>query len=191
MPPTFTFEWMERLLVSYLISLMEKARKPFAETGFKKRSQLVKAESLHGPGVDRACELLASSVVEQWPTPDIDPALLVAIDPTYLDIEQALADVAPEWIRLTRNHELALYLEQVQEALFRVTADRTELGADVEVTPYTELLPFALYSTRSRQYDDLSLSDLLKAPIVNAASPREVRFSRCQLLCRSFGCQIG
>lgn len=156
--------------VSYLISLMEKARMPFAETGFKKRSQLVKAESLHGPSVDRACELLASSMVEQWPTSDIDPEVLVTIDPTYVDIERALADVASEWTRLTRNHELALYLEQVQELLFR-----TETGSDIKVTPNMELLPLSLYSTRSREHDDLSLSDLLKAPTIHVEAPGEVR----------------
>jgi len=156
--------------VSYLISLMEKARMPFAETGFKKRSQLVKAESLHGPGVDQACKLLASSMVEQWPTSDLDPEVLVVIDPTYLDIERALADVAPEWTRLARNHELARYLEQVQEVLFR-----TETGSDVKVIANVEPLPLPLYSTRSREHDDLSLSDLLKAPIVNIEAPGEVR----------------
>ncbi|KAI4942649.1 hypothetical protein J4E91_009818 [Alternaria rosae] len=156
--------------VSYLISLMEKARMPFAETGFKKRSQLVKAESLHGPSVDRACELLASSMVEQWPTSDIDPEVLVTIDPTYVDVERALADVASEWTRLTRNHELALYLEQVQEVLFR-----TETGSDIKVTPNMELLPLSLYSTRSREHDDLSLLDLLKAPTIHSKAPGEVR----------------
>jgi hypothetical protein len=157
--------------VSYLVSLMEKARVPFFGTGFKKRSQRVKAESLHGPNVDKACELLAVSIVRQWPASDINPQALAVVDPAYLDVDRALADIASEWTRLTRNHELALYLEQVQQVLFRVTIPRTETVTDFEATLNTTLLSSPLYLSRSREHDDLSLSDLLKAPVDESRGP--------------------
>jgi len=161
--------------MSYLISLMEKSRMPFSETGFKKRAQLVKAESLHGPNVDESCEALARSILKQWPSSEIETQKLIAINPTYLDVDWALADVVPEWTRLTRNHELSLYLEQVQEVLYRVTIGRVEVDINNKVTPKAKLLPLSLYSTRSRKNDDLSLSDLLKAPIVSIQVPKEMR----------------
>ncbi|KAF7676522.1 hypothetical protein GT037_006027 [Alternaria burnsii] len=157
---------------SYLISLMERARMPFSETGFRKRSQLVKAESLHGPSVDRACELLAGSIIQQWPASDIDLRRLVAIDPTYLNVDQALADVASEWTRLTRNHELSLYLEQVQEVLSRMTTHQTKASLVLIASSDTELMPSSLYPVRSREYDDQSLSDLMKARVVTIEEPR-------------------
>ncbi|CAN9475149.1 unnamed protein product [Alternaria alternata] len=157
---------------SYLISLMERARMPFSETGFRKRSQLVKAESLHGPSVDQACELLAGSIIQQWPASDIDLRRLVAIDPTYLNVDQALADVASEWTRLTRNHELSLYLEQVQEVLSRMTTHQTEASLVLIASSDTELMPSSLYPVRSRKYDDQSLSDLMKARVVTIEEPR-------------------
>lgn len=157
---------------SYLISLMERARMPFSETGFRKRSQLVKAESLHGPGVDQACELLADSIIQQWPASDIDSRRLVAIDPTYLNVDQALADVASEWTRLTRNHELSLYLKQVQEVLSRMTTHQTEASFVLRASSNTKLTPSSLYPVRSREYDDQSLSDLMKARVVTIEEPR-------------------
>ncbi|KAL1792497.1 hypothetical protein ACET3X_009004 [Alternaria dauci] len=152
---------------SYLISLIEKARMPFSETGFRKRSQLVKAESLHGPGVDKACELLADSIIQQWPASDIDSRRLVAIDPAYLNVDRALADVASEWTRLTRNHELSLYLEQVQGVLSRLTAHQTEASLVLEVKSHTKLRSSSLYPVRSRKYDDQSLSALMKARVID------------------------
>jgi len=145
---------------------------PFSETGFRKRSQLVKAESLHGPSVDHACELLAGSIIQQWPASDIDLRRLVAIDPTYLNVDQALADVASEWTRLTRNHELSLYLEQVQEVLSRMTTHQTEASLVLIASSDTELMPSSLYPVRSREYDDQSLSDLMKARVVTIEEPR-------------------
>ncbi|KAG9185573.1 hypothetical protein G6011_06904 [Alternaria panax] len=152
---------------SYLISLIERARMQFSETGFKKRSQLVKAESIHGPSVDKACKLLADSIIKQWPASDIDSRRLVAIDPTYLDVDRALSDVASEWTRLTRNYELSLYLEQVQDILSCVTAHRTDANLLLEVKPDAKPMSSSLYSVRSKKYDDQSLSDLMKAQVVN------------------------
>jgi hypothetical protein len=95
---------------SYITSLMDGARLPFSETGFKKRAQLVKAEAAHGPDVDSSCEALAHSIIAQWPDTVIDANRLVPINPKYLDVDRALADVIPEWTRLTRNHELHMYV---------------------------------------------------------------------------------
>lgn len=155
---------------SYLISLMEKSRMPFSETGFRKRSQLVKAENLHGPNVDQSCEALANSILKQWPAPEVEPRKLVAIDTTYLDVGQALDDIGPEWTRLTRNHELALYLEQVQQILFRVTAHELGAGPLTEAISDNKSTPSSLYPTRSREQDDLPLSAILRARVFNSES---------------------
>ncbi|RMZ67587.1 p-loop containing nucleoside triphosphate hydrolase [Pyrenophora seminiperda CCB06] len=146
---------------SYLVSLMGKARVPFSDTGFKKRSQVVKAESSHEPNVDASCEALARSIGEQWPVSEIDPQSLPAIDPIYLDVERALVDVAPEWGRLTRNYELSLYLDRVQNILFQVAAQNPETVASGLATIPTKSIAHAVYPTRSRTGDDRSLSDLL------------------------------
>ncbi|KAL6161149.1 hypothetical protein ACJBU6_00280 [Exserohilum turcicum] len=150
---------------SYLVSLMIKARIPFSETGFKKRSQLVKAETLHGPNVDRACELMAASILEQWPSTEIDPRQLVSIDPAHLNIERALADIAPEWTRLSQNHELFLYLEKVQEVLSRVALRVSGNQPLLPPRMITEPLPSSVYPERSRAGDDMTLSKLLRAQI--------------------------
>ncbi|EFQ90317.1 hypothetical protein PTT_13180 [Pyrenophora teres f. teres 0-1] len=151
---------------SYLISLMGKARVPFSETGFKKRSQLVKAESSHEPNVDASCEALARSIGDQWPVSPIDPLRLPAIDPVFLDVERALVDVAPEWDRLTRNYELSLYLDHVQNILFRVAAQNPKAGSSAAIT-LTKPTSFPVYPTRSKTGDDKSLSDLLGGCIVS------------------------
>ncbi|USP78848.1 hypothetical protein yc1106_06122 [Curvularia clavata] len=152
---------------SYFVSLMAKARVPFSETGFKKRSQLVKAESLHEPNVDKACELLAASIVAQWPSSKIDPQRLEAVDPAHLDIERALADITPEWTRLTQNHELLSYLEQVQDVLSR--AYPQECKSLRPAVAQTEIVSFLVYPERSRTGDDMQLCHLLKCPIAGYA----------------------
>ncbi|KAJ5065101.1 hypothetical protein J3E72DRAFT_210908, partial [Bipolaris maydis] len=149
--------------MSYFVSLMAKARISFSETGFKKRSQLVKAQSLHEPNVDKACELLATSISAQWPSSRIDPKKLPIINSEYLDVERALTDITPEWTRLTQNHELCTYLEQVQKIL-----SRTNLQHHQSLPPvFTEIkLPSAtIYPQRSRVNDDLTLRHLLKLHI--------------------------
>ncbi|EMD69950.1 hypothetical protein COCSADRAFT_342034 [Bipolaris sorokiniana ND90Pr] len=145
---------------SYFVSLMAKARIAFSETGFKKRSQLVKAQSLHEPSVDKACELLATSISAQWPSFRIDPKRLPIINSEYLDVGRALADISPEWTRLTQNHELCTYLEQVQKVLSRASLQHGQFLPPV-VTE-SELSPAAIYPQRSRANDDLTLRHLLK-----------------------------
>ncbi|KAF1941022.1 hypothetical protein EJ02DRAFT_423478 [Clathrospora elynae] len=160
---------------SYLISLMEKARMAFCESGFKKRSQLIKAESLHGPNVERSCEALARSIGEQWPTSEIDVQKLVAIDPTYLDVDRALADLKHEWVRFTQNHALSLYLERVQEALWRFAAqglDTTSTTSDANANAEAEQSSLSLYPTRVRDDDDVSLSTLLGHDIAGPTVPK-------------------
>ncbi|KAA8623344.1 DUF3638 multi-domain protein [Pyrenophora tritici-repentis] len=146
---------------SYLMSLMDKARVPFLGTGFKKRSQLVKAESSHEPNVDASCEALARSIGEQWPASLIDPLKLPAIDPVFLDVERAVIDVTPEWNRLTCNYELSLYLDRVQNVLFRVAAQHPRAGSSAVASTLTKPTSLPVYPTRSKTGDDMSLSGLL------------------------------
>ncbi|KAF2623830.1 hypothetical protein BU25DRAFT_399960 [Macroventuria anomochaeta] len=156
---------------SYLVSLMEKARMPFVSVGFKKRSQVVVAENNHGQYVEKSCEALACSIQTQWPQPEIDVTKLADVDPAHLDVERALEDLAPEWQRLTRNHELAMYLEQVQVLLDRSSAAQmnTPNSAPSFSGPHTDISttsrPQQLYSSRNRYGDDLSLPKLLQQPI--------------------------
>ncbi|XP_014557348.1 hypothetical protein COCVIDRAFT_97420 [Bipolaris victoriae FI3] len=145
---------------SYFVSLMVKARIAFSETGFKKRSQLIKAQSLHEPSVDKACELLATSISAQWPSLRIDPKRLPTINPEYLDVERALADITPEWTRLTQNHELCTYLEQVQKVLSQASLQHGQ--SLPPIVTENELPPAAIYPQRSRANDDLTLRHLLK-----------------------------
>jgi hypothetical protein len=160
---------------SYIMSLIESARTPFSETGFKKRSQLVKAESAHSPDVDSSCEALAYSIIEQWPDSAIDSRRLVPIDAKHLDVDRALADVNPEWIRLTRNHELHMYLERVQEVLLRSASQSHsadfQSGSGV-VEPFPSVAPLAPYIIRVRTDDDQSFSRLLQHDIYGPEVPR-------------------
>ncbi|KAF1848960.1 uncharacterized protein K460DRAFT_404218 [Cucurbitaria berberidis CBS 394.84] len=149
----------------YLVSLMAKAKMPFSELGFKKRHQMVVAKGHHSEWVDKSCELLAYSIQKQWPSPEIDLQELVYIDSAHLNVERALADLSPEWIRLTRNHELAIHLEKVQTVLDRVTANEATvpgLGLPV-LRGEEEILSHraTLYPTRVRDRDNPTLSRLL------------------------------
>lgn len=155
---------------SYLVSFMEKARMPFVSAGFKKRSQVVVAENNHGQYVDKACEALACSIQAQWPRTEIEVSKLADVDPTYLDIQRAVEDISPEWQRLTRNHELALYLELVQTSLDRSNIDQNRTS-DPETSPITSNMslkaPFVLqvYPSRNRERDELSLPKLLQLSV--------------------------
>lgn len=155
----------------YLVALMERAKMPFSATGFKKRSQLVIAENHHAQYVERSCEALACSIQTQWPRQTIDVAKLIDIDPAQLDLTQALEDLTPEWQRLTRNHELAMYLEQVQILLDRLSTSvpsTPESAGNYESLHVDVLATFSAkrsYPSRIRFDDGLSLSNLLQKPV--------------------------
>ena len=152
---------------SYLVSFMERAKMPFLETGFKKRSQLIIAQGLHQPRVERSCVLLADSIREQWPNPDINKVELASIDTRYLDVTEAINDVEPEWERLTRNHELARYIEKVQKILWRsaVAVQRSAKYDEVDHSAFSTALPQITYPIRDKQRDNLSLLNLLQQPV--------------------------
>ena len=156
---------------SYLVFFMEKAKMPFNATGFKKRAQIVVAANNHDHYVEKSCEALAGSIQTQWPQQDIDVTKLVNVDPAHLDVARALEDLTPEWQRLTWNHELAMYLEQIQVLLDRSSADRTSVsGLEVNVHEATTsrlatVKSQQLYTLRNRDRDDLPLFKLLQQPI--------------------------
>lgn len=155
---------------SYLISFMEKARMPFVSGGFKKRSQVVIAENNHGHYVDKACEALACSIQAQWPRMEIDISKLANVDPGTIDVHRALEDITPEWQRLTRNHELATYLEHVQAAVDRSSKARlctknAETSINTSQTSYQVSEPLQVFSSRHREGDDLPLSKLLQLSV--------------------------
>ena len=103
---------------------------------------------------------------------------MAAIDPAHVDVERALKDLTPEWQRLTRNHELAVYLEGVQTLLDRSIADQKETAkttvSDSPLHPsnYTQLRSSSRYSSRNRSGDDLSLPRLLQQSIRRTDFPR-------------------
>lgn len=156
---------------SYLVSFMDKARMPFVAVGFKKRSQIVIAENNHGNLVEKSCGALACSIQAQWPQSEIDVTKLADVDPAHVDVERALEDLTPEWQRLTRNHELAVYLDAVQTLLDRSSADtgkasQTTMGCNpLYPCDYTRPNPASRYPSRNRDGDDLSLPRLLEQPI--------------------------
>ena len=156
---------------SYLESFMEKAKMPFVPVGFKKRSHIVVAENNHGQYVANCCKALACSIQAQWPQPEIDGTKLADVNPAHLNVDRALEDLTPEWQRLTRNHELARYLEQVQVLLDRSSAAQTNTSSSEASCsgPRTGIptrpRPQHLYPLRNREGDDLSLSKLLKQPV--------------------------
>lgn len=160
---------------SYLVSFMDKARMPFNAAGFKKRSQVVVAENNHDSSVEKSCEALACSIQAQWPESEINIKKLIDVDPAHVDIARALEDLTPEWQRLTRNHELAVYLENIQVSLDRSSASRTETPAlaptltSLHPAANTHLKPPLRYTSRCRDGDDLSLSRLLERPFRRAA----------------------
>ncbi|KAJ8110852.1 hypothetical protein OPT61_g6407 [Boeremia exigua] len=156
---------------SYLVSFMEKARMPFNPVGFKKRSQVVVAENNHSQYVVRSCEALACSIQAQWPRTEIDRTKLVHVDSAHVDLDRALEDIMPEWQRLTRNHELATYLEQVQVLLDQSSNAQTHTPSS-EASRGTSSESFLAapkpqhrYPSRNRKGDDLSLPVLLQYSI--------------------------
>jgi hypothetical protein len=152
---------------SYLVSLMAKAKKPFVDTGFKKRSLLVKAEVLHEPNIEKSSEALARSILKQWPAPEIDARQLLSIDPAYLDADKALEDIAPEWTRFAHNHELSLYLEQVQAILSQLADQDAKPQSRIVTTENKVSVTAPVYSTRERSCDDPTLSRLLQRDITH------------------------
>jgi hypothetical protein len=142
---------------------------PFSKYEFEKRSQLVKAESAHDPDVDSNCETLACSIIDQWPDRVINAGRLVAIDPKHLDVDRALADVTPDRIHLTRNHDLHTYLERVRDVLSMVDIQsQTKPLTDAPFPPVARVLP---YITRARIRDDQSLSELLQYDVRGTEVP--------------------
>ncbi|KAJ4352792.1 hypothetical protein N0V95_003954 [Ascochyta clinopodiicola] len=155
---------------SYLVSFMEKAKMPFLASGFKKRSQLVIAENHHDQYVEKSCEALACSIQTQWPRQEIDVAELIHIDPTQLDVVRVLEDLTPEWHRLTRNHELAMYLEQTQVLVDRMSTPPSSKSNAIanHDCPHIDALTSKtakLYPSRDRFGDRVSLSRLLQQPL--------------------------
>ncbi|KAL6705011.1 hypothetical protein ACN47E_007414 [Coniothyrium glycines] len=144
---------------SYLASLMSKAKQPFNPSGYKKRSLQVVAEHSHETSVEASCDALANSILAMWPHPIIATGQLAPVDNAYLDKDQALLDVTPEWIRLTRNYELTLYLEEVQRILWSLDLQQSPStgGADQQALP-----PASRWPTRSRSFDSLTVSQLLQ-----------------------------
>ena len=178
----FHFRADEAPPCSYLISFMEKARMPFVEMGFKKRSHIVIAENSHGSNVDKACKVLAFSIQAQWPRTEIDKSKLADIDPDTIDVHRALEYITPEWQRLTRTHELATYLEHVQAAVDRLSKARmctkiAETSFSTSQMSYQVSESLQVYSSRHREGDDLPLSNLLQLS-VSGVTRQVPRYSR-------------
>jgi hypothetical protein len=161
---------------SYLVSFMQKARMPFSPFGFKKRAQIVVAENQHDQNVERSCEALALSIQAQWPNPDIDNGILANVDPVHVDVERALEDLTPEWQRLTRNHELAKYLDEAQVLLDRSNAQislpQSTASSGIQHTNTQRKLKYQqVFSSRSRDRDNSTLSGLLRQPLRDSLQP--------------------
>ncbi|KAF2848356.1 hypothetical protein T440DRAFT_509489 [Plenodomus tracheiphilus IPT5] len=173
----------------YLVSLLDKAGMSL-QTGLGKRSQLAIAQESHEAAVESDCTLLAESIREQWPNPNIDRKKLYIVDSNNVDIARALANVEPEWERLTRNHELALYIEKVQAILWRYAArlppsanpGKVDLDGDIVASPVVR------YPVRIKQCDHMLLSDILQGIVQppmassNLLSPGVLAWSRSSAL---------
>lgn len=163
---------------SYLVSFMQKARMPFSPFGFKKRAQIVVAENQHDQNVERSCEALALSIQAQWPNPDIENSILANVDPAHVDVQRALEDLTPEWQRLTRNHELAQYLDEVQVLVDRSNAQmslpHSTTSSGIQHTNTQKKLKYQqVFSSRSRDGDNSTLSGLLRQPLRDSFQPRD------------------
>jgi hypothetical protein len=155
---------------------MQKARMPFSPFGFKKRAQIVVAENQHDQNVERSCEALALSIQAQWPNPDVEISILANVDPAHVDVERALEDLTPEWQRLTRNHELAKYLDEVQVLLDRFIAQtslpHSTASSGIQHTNTQRKLKYQqVFSSRSRDGDNPTLSGLLRQPLRDSFQP--------------------
>lgn len=162
--------------LSYLVSLMQKARMPFSPFGFKKRAQIVVAENQHDQNVERSCEALAVFIQAQWPNPDIENSILANVDSAHVDVERALEDLAPEWERLTRNHELAKYLDEVQVLLDHSNAQmslpHSTASSGVQHTNTQRKFKYQqVFPSRSRDGDNSTLSGLLQQPLRDSPQP--------------------
>lgn len=163
---------------SYLVSLMEKAKKNFCEIGFKKRAQLVMAASHHETHVEVSCDMLANSIRKQWPNRTLDPRRLTLIDSAHLDVDRALADVGLEWGRLAQNHDLALYLDKCQEVLSHLATQESRITS-YDLVPYkdTPAEQPTFYTARVRAGDDPSLAKLLQDTFDLSTAPNRPAFT--------------
>ncbi|CAO2650176.1 Nn.00g014680.m01.CDS01 [Neocucurbitaria sp. VM-36] len=151
-----------------LVPLIARAKMPFTATGFKRRHAMIVAESKFRTDVEQSCKSFASSIREQWPDPELDPKKIISIDPAHLDVDTALADISAEWVRLTRNHELALHLGKVQEILDRVASTKATMPDPQHPCSSNEVVTLmgpGRYPMRGRDLDDLTLSRLLRNTI--------------------------
>ncbi|KAH9875702.1 hypothetical protein IAQ61_003166 [Plenodomus lingam] len=149
--------------VSYLVSLL-KMRMPFMETGFRNHSQLLTAQATHESEIERICAPLAKSILRQWPNTSINRAELDFGDSNQIVMVKAIEDIEPEWERLTRNHELGLYFEKVQEIIWRHAAKSPNDNglSELKLTTDVEPEPGIRFPMRDKRDDDMLLSDLLR-----------------------------
>jgi hypothetical protein len=92
------FRMYEVPTVETLVALMDEAKQPFIIVTGTKSSQLSNLEAEHKMRSSEACRTFTESVLEQWPSEELDMRILATIDDTLVDRRDALQLVLPEWI---------------------------------------------------------------------------------------------
>jgi hypothetical protein len=142
--------------------LMGGAKRPYIPPDNLQIGQLAIQRLKHEAEAASACKSLAKSLVAQWPSRDFDQDQLAAVEPMFLDREEALFRIRPEWIRLVDNFRFSQHLDQVQLVLSQYAIECAPSGLPVVVS---DTHPPELDPIRNRGSDCPTLQKLLERDI--------------------------
>lgn len=115
------FRFNEVPTESYLVELIDKCRAPYpgderdlleVQISHKMFKKLQNAQHKHEQSTGQHCTALVQALLRQWPC--AEPTEGGLIEPSMLDVPQAMNILCPEWLRLFQNLELSSYIEKVQ-----------------------------------------------------------------------------
>jgi hypothetical protein len=123
-PSYIQFRQNQNPRVEYLVQLMKNCRLPYPGDerstlqfilSSKQRRKLIEAELAHERNTENDCKALAQSLLDQWPC--LEPTIEIFSRSEWVNIDQAMEIIRPEWERLFQNMELSCHIQQVQLVL--------------------------------------------------------------------------
>lgn len=169
-PPTWEtytdFRFNQVPTEGYLVELIDKCRAPYpgderdlleVQISHKMLKKLQSAQHKHEQSTEQHCTALVQALLRQWPCPE--PTEVGFIEPSMLDLPQAMNILCPEWLRLFQNLELSSYIEKVQCVLYD-----HHVAARFEV-PNISIFSQEISSTGSPDAGDpINLPELMRKP---------------------------
>ncbi|KAF2133722.1 hypothetical protein P153DRAFT_330168 [Dothidotthia symphoricarpi CBS 119687] len=156
------FQPNEVLEVETLERLISGFKKAFEDdnTHDGVHGQLVLRRLNHEKAATRSCKLFAESIRAQWPCRELNIYRLAIVDDVFLDRDEALLAVLPEWDRLVNNFEFSQHIEDVQLVLHRHCKGR--LTSTIVLKTSSDLLQTELYPLRKRGGEVPTMQELLR-----------------------------